>query len=78
MMVGSWPCNVSSENHINGRRIGEPVHEDKGKTTAPKQEDRTDPKRARVVLSKGQEVVRLGYSRVIGVTAKVTYKRKFG
>jgi hypothetical protein len=35
------------------------------------QEDRKDLKRAHVVLSEGHEVVRLGYSRVIGVAAKV-------
>jgi hypothetical protein len=34
MMVGSWPCKVSSEIHINGRRVSEPVHEDKGKRMA--------------------------------------------
>jgi hypothetical protein len=48
MMVGSWPCKVSSEIHINGRCVSEPVHEDKGRTTAPELEDRRDPKRARV------------------------------
>jgi hypothetical protein len=37
--------------------------------TAPEPEDRKDPKRARVVLSKGREVVRPGYLRVIGVAA---------
>jgi transketolase N-terminal domain/subunit len=36
--------------------------------------DRKDPKRARVVLSKGHEVVGLGYSRVAGVATKVTDK----
>jgi hypothetical protein len=34
-MVSSWPCKVSFEIHKNGRRASEPVHEDKGKTTAP-------------------------------------------
>jgi hypothetical protein len=34
MMVGSWPCNVSSEIHINGRRVSELIHEDKRKMTA--------------------------------------------
>jgi hypothetical protein len=33
----------------------------------PEPEDRKDPKRACVVLSKGREVVGPGYSRVIGV-----------
>jgi hypothetical protein len=37
--------------------------------------DGKDPKRARVVLSKGREVVRPGYSRVTSVAAKVTDKR---
>jgi hypothetical protein len=34
-------------------------------------EDEKDLKRARVVLSKGHEVVRPGYSRLIGAAAKV-------
>jgi transketolase N-terminal domain/subunit len=38
--------------------------------TEPK--DRKDPKRARVVLSKGHEVVGLGYSRLTGAATKVT------
>jgi hypothetical protein len=76
MMVGSWPCKVSSEIHINGRCISEPVHEDKGKTMATELEDMKDPKRARVVLSKGREVVGPGYSRVTDVAAKVTNKRE--
>jgi hypothetical protein len=69
-MVGSCPCKVSSEIHINGRRVSEPVHEDKGKTMAAEPEDE-DPKRARVVLSKGHEVVERGYSRLIDAAAKV-------
>jgi hypothetical protein len=72
VMVGSWPCKVSSEIHINGRCVSEPVREDKGKMTATKPEDEKDPKRARVVLSKGREVVRPGYSRLTGAAAKVT------
>jgi hypothetical protein len=76
VMVYSWSCKVSSEIHINGRRVSGLVREDKGKTTAPELRDRKDPKRAHVVLSKGREVVRLGYSRVIGVAAKVTDKRE--
>jgi hypothetical protein len=67
---------VSSEIHTNGRRVSEPVHEDKGKTTAPKLDDRKDLKRACVVLLKGREVVGPGYSRVRGVAAKVTDKRE--
>jgi hypothetical protein len=73
-MVGSWPCKVSSEIHINGRCISELVHEDKGKTMATELEDEKDPKRARVVLSKGYEVVGLGYTRLIGAATKVTDK----
>jgi hypothetical protein len=75
-MVGSWPCKVSSEIHINGCCVSEPVHEDKGKITAPKPEERKDPKRARVVLSKGCEVVRPGYSWVTGVATKVMDKKE--
>jgi transketolase N-terminal domain/subunit len=40
--------------------------------TATEPEDEKDPKRARVVLSKGREVVGLGYSRLIDAAAKVT------
>jgi hypothetical protein len=76
MMVGSWPCKVSSEIDINGRRINEPVCEDNGKMTAPKPKDKRDLKKARVVLSKGREVVGTGYSSVTGVAAKVTDKSK--
>jgi hypothetical protein len=43
---------------------------------ALEQEDRKDPKRARVVQSKGHEVVRPGYSRVTGVIVKITDKRE--
>jgi hypothetical protein len=71
-MVGLWPCKVSSKIHINGQRVSELVHEDKGKTTATELEDEKDPKRARVVLSKGHEVVRLRYLRLTGAAAKVT------
>jgi hypothetical protein len=60
VMVGSWPCKVSSKIHINGRRVSEPVREDKGKMMNSKLEDEKDPKRARVVLFKGCEVVRPG------------------
>jgi hypothetical protein len=76
MMVGSWPCKVSSEININGRCVSEPICEDKGKTTAPKPENRKDLKRACVVLSKGREVVGLGYSRVTGVAVEVTDKKE--
>jgi hypothetical protein len=47
---------------MNGWRVSELVHEDKGKTTATEPKDEKDPKRARVVLSKGHVVVGLGYS----------------
>jgi hypothetical protein len=70
-MVGSWPCTVLSEIHINGRRVSEPVCEDKGKTTATEPENKKDPKRACVVLSKGREVVSLGYLRLTGAVAKI-------
>jgi hypothetical protein len=70
-MVGSWPYKVSSEIHINGQHVSEPVHEDKGKTTATESEDEKDPKRACVVLSKGGEVVGPVYSRLTGAAAMV-------
>jgi hypothetical protein len=72
VMVRSWPCTVSSEVHINGRRVSESVREDKGKATVPESENEKDPKRARMVLSKGREVVRWGYSRLSGDDARVT------
>jgi hypothetical protein len=71
MMVGSWPCKVSYEIHINGRCVIEPVREDKRKMTDTELEDEKDLKRAPVVLSKGHEVVRPGYSRLTGAAAKV-------
>jgi hypothetical protein len=43
---------------------------------APEPEDKKDMKRAHVVLSKGQKVVGLGYSRVTGVATKVMDKRE--
>jgi hypothetical protein len=76
MMVGSWPCKVSSEIHINGRRVSELVREDKGKTTATEPEDEKDPKRAHTVLSKGHDVVRPGYLTLTGAAAKVRTKVK--
>jgi hypothetical protein len=60
VMVGSWPYKLSSEIRINGRRVSEPAHEDKGKTMATELKDEKNPKRGRVVLSKGHEVVGLG------------------
>jgi hypothetical protein len=36
VMVESWPCKVSSEIHMNGRHVSEPVREDEGKRTAMK------------------------------------------
>jgi hypothetical protein len=75
VMVGTWPCKVSFKIYINGWRVSDPVGQDMGKTTAPELEVRKDPKRARVVLSKGSEVVGLGYSRVIGVAAKVAREK---
>jgi hypothetical protein len=70
-MVGSWPCKVSSKIHINGWRVSEPVCEDKGKTMATETKDEKDMNRAHVVLSKGYEVVGLGYSRLTGAAVKV-------
>jgi hypothetical protein len=72
VMVGSWPCKVSSEIHINGQCISEPVREDKGKTTATELADEKDLKRECVVPPKGREVVGPGYSRLIGAATKVT------
>jgi hypothetical protein len=72
MMVGSWPCKVSSEIHINGQHVSELVREDKGKMSAMELEDEKDPKRAYAVLSKGREVVRPGYLGLMGAAAKVT------
>jgi hypothetical protein len=71
VMVGSWSCKVSSKIHINGQHISELVCEDMGKTMAVEPKGEKDPKRARVVLSKGHEVVRSGYSRLTGAAAKV-------
>jgi hypothetical protein len=75
MMVSLWPCKVSSEVHINGRCVRELVREDKGKVTVPESEDEKDPKRTHRVLSKGHEVVRLGYSRLSGDAARVADRR---
>jgi hypothetical protein len=61
VMVGWWPCRVSSEIHINGRRVSYLVCEDKGKAAAMGQEGEKDFKRARVVLSQGRQVVEPGY-----------------
>jgi hypothetical protein len=74
MMVGSWGCRVSSEIHIGGRRVSEPVHDDKGKEKVAEPGDEKDPKRARVVLSKGHEVVGPGYSRLLGAATEVMHK----
>jgi hypothetical protein len=50
-MVGSWPCKVSSEIHVNGRRVSEPVQKDKGKAIVLESVDEKDPKRTHIVLS---------------------------
>jgi hypothetical protein len=71
MMVGSWPCKVLSEVHINGQRVSKLIQEDKGKATVPESEDENDPKRTRRVLSKGHEVVKPGYSRLSVDAARV-------
>jgi hypothetical protein len=72
MTVGSWPCKVSSEIHVNGQHVSEPIWRDKGKKTVPESEDEKDPKRTHMVLSKGREVVGTGYSRLSGDAARVT------
>jgi hypothetical protein len=72
VMVGSWPCMESFEVHINGRCVSKPVQEDKGKTMVLESEDETDPKRARMVLSKGHKVVGPGYSGLLGDATRVT------
>jgi hypothetical protein len=70
MMVGSWPCKVSSKIHINGRCVSELVQKDMGRATVLESEDEKDPKRSRMVLSKGHEVVRPSYSRLSGDAAR--------
>jgi hypothetical protein len=70
-MVGSWPCKVSYEIHVNGRRVSELVQKDKGKATVLDSEDEKDPKRIHMVLSKGREVVGPGYSRLSKVAVRV-------
>jgi hypothetical protein len=62
---------VSSEVHINGRHVSEPVREDKGKATVPESKDEKDPKRTHRVLSKGCDVVGPSYSRLSGDDARV-------
>jgi hypothetical protein len=74
MMVGSWPRKVSSEVNINGRHVSEPVQDDKGKAMVPESEDEKDLKRTHMALSKGHEVVRPGYSRLLGDAARVADK----
>jgi hypothetical protein len=63
---------VSSEVHINGRCVSELVWEDTGKAMVPESEDEKDPKRTRMVVSKGHEVVGPGYSRLSGDATRVT------
>jgi hypothetical protein len=75
-MVVSWPCKVSSEIHIIGRCVSEPVQEDKGKATVPKSKDEKDLKRACMVLSNGHEVVGPGYSRLSGDDARAKDRGK--
>jgi hypothetical protein len=54
VVVGSWPYRVSSEVHINGCCISDPIREDKGKVVATGQEDEKDSKGAHAMLSQGQ------------------------
>jgi hypothetical protein len=70
-MVGLWPCKLSSKVHINGQCVSELVREDKGEATVPESKDEKDPKRTRMVFSKGHKVVRSGYSRLPGYAARV-------
>jgi hypothetical protein len=74
MMIGSCSCRVSSEVHINGQCVSDPVHEDKGKAVATGHEDEKDPKRPRVVLSQDREVVRPGYSKLLSDATMETDK----
>jgi hypothetical protein len=74
MMVGSWACRVSFEIRIGGRHVSEPVHDDKCKEKVTEPGDEKDLKRARVVLSKGHEVVGPSYSRLSGVVDEVMHK----
>jgi hypothetical protein len=71
MMVGLWTCKISSEIHINGRRVSKPVQKDKGKAMVSESEDENDLKRTRMVLSMDRQVVGLGYSRLSGDAARV-------
>jgi hypothetical protein len=41
-MVGSWLCIVSSEVHIHGRRVSDPVRLDKSKAMVLESEDEKD------------------------------------
>jgi hypothetical protein len=50
------------------------MHDDKGKEKVTELRDEKDPKRARVVLSKGHEVVELGYSRLSSAAAEAMHK----
>jgi hypothetical protein len=65
---------VSSEVHINGRCVSDPVREDKGRAAAMGQEDEKDLKRACIVLSQGRELVGLGYSKLSSAAAIETDK----
>jgi hypothetical protein len=49
---------------MNGQHVSALVQEGKGNTTIPESEDEKDPKRTRMMLSKGHEVVGSGYSRL--------------
>jgi hypothetical protein len=74
MMVGSWPCRVSSKVHINEQRVSDPVRGDKGIATTMGREGEKDLKRARVVSFQGHEVVGLGYSKLSSAAALETDK----
>jgi hypothetical protein len=56
-MVGSIPCRLSSEIHVDGQRVATtPGHEMMGK------EQEACPKWARVMSAHGQEIVGPGYT----------------
>jgi hypothetical protein len=74
-MVGSWPCKVSSEIHVNGRHVSGTIWKDKGMAIVSKSEDEKDSKRTCMVLSKGFKVIGPGYSRLLGGgAARVAYR----
>jgi hypothetical protein len=75
MMVGAWPCRLSSKVHVKGRRVTNPVSLENGKEgAATGQEGEKDPKRACVVTAEGRKVVELRYSELSGIARSVIAK----